>query len=118
MYLVANVSYSKQMKGRIDPLPLELQIVQDADRLDAIGAVGIARCFTFGGSKDRPLYFSETENNTKRIIVNGGISGVDHFHDKLLRLKNLMNTSAGKKEAEKRHEFLVLFLDQLASEIQ
>ncbi len=73
--------------------------VQDADRLDAIGATGIARCFCFGGARSRPL--SES---------------VAHFHDKLLLLKSMMKTEAGRQEAESRHAFMLTFLDQLQRE--
>ncbi|MGL4393068.1 MAG: HD domain-containing protein [Fusobacteriaceae bacterium] len=93
--IVNNVSFSK---GNI-PNSLEGKIVQDADRLEAIGAIGIARAFCFGGYAGRPLYDSLT-----------------HFHEKLYFLKDKMNTDSGKKMAESRHEFLKTFEAQFNSE--
>ena len=88
------VSFSKN-QGKV-PETIEAKIVQDADRLDALGAIGIARTFAYGGEHGRPLSDS-----------------VQHFYDKLLRLKDLMNTETAKKIAEKRHEFLLEFLQEL-----
>ena len=91
------VSFSKN-QGKV-PETIEAKIVQDADRLDALGAIGIARTFAYGGEHGRPLSDS-----------------VQHFYDKLLRLKDLMNTETAKKIAEKRHEFLLEFLQELEDE--
>ena len=92
------VSFSKN-QGKV-PGTIEAKIVQDADRLDALGAIGIARTFAYGGEHGRPLSDS-----------------VQHFYDKLLRLKDLMNTETAKKIAETRHEFLLEFLQELEDEI-
>lgn len=94
---INSVSFSKN-KGR-HPDTIEGMIVQDADRLDAMGAVGIARTFAYGGSKGRSIGES-----------------VEHFHEKLLTLKDSMNTDAAKKQAEKRHAFLLAFLEELENE--
>lgn len=91
------VSFSKNRGRRPDTI--EGKIVQDADRLDAIGAIGIARTFAFGGERGRPLDDS-----------------IQHFHDKLLLLKDEMNTESGKGLAEKRHAFLVEFLEEYQQE--
>jgi len=93
----------------------EMQIVQDADRLDAIGAIGIARAFTYGGFKNRVLYDPSVkieEHLTKESYKNTTAPTINHFYEKLLRLKDLMNTAAGKKIAEKRHQFMLDYLDQ------
>jgi len=93
----------------------EMQIVQDADRLDAIGAIGIARAFTYGGFKNRVLYdpsIKVEEHLTKESYKNTTAPTINHFYEKLLRLKDLMNTAAGKKIAEKRHQFMLDYLDQ------
>lgn len=94
---VNSVSFS-QNKGR-RPETIEAQIVQDADRLDAIGAVGIARTFAYGGKHGRPLE-----------------SSVDHFHEKLLLLKDMMNTGRARDLAGHRHAFLELFLREWEQE--
>lgn len=94
---INSVSFSRN-RGRA-PETLEGKIVQDADRLDAMGAVGIARTFAYGGEHGRPVADS-----------------IQHFHDKLLRLKDLMNTKAGRRMAEHRHEFLEAFLREYEAE--
>ncbi len=97
----------------------ELAVVQDADRLDAIGAVGIARCFSYGGYKERALYDPEIKPNlhmTKEEYKNSTAPSINHFYEKLLLLKNKMNTESGKKIAEERHLFMQQFLDQFYNE--
>ncbi|MCZ8535848.1 HD domain-containing protein [Paenisporosarcina quisquiliarum] len=98
---------------------IEAKIVRDADRLDAIGAVGIARTFAYGGAKGRKLYdwseaarmnMSESEYRSQKT------SSVTHFYEKLLLLKDLMVTETGKKLALQRHEFMLAFIDQLKIE--
>ena len=98
------------------PKTLEGQILQDADRLDALGAIGIARVFATGGSLKRPFYNIEDPFCKKRT-PNDKIWTVDHFFQKLLKLESLMNTKSGKAEAKKRTRILKEFLNQLKQEI-
>ena len=100
-----------------------LCIVQDADRLDAIGAIGIARCFTYGGKKKRPLYGANTENIVRKISKDDYMKAgrnaptIDHFYEKLLLLKDMMKTNGGKKIANQRHDFMVTYLQQFSNEV-
>ncbi|ANU28210.1 HD domain-containing protein [Planococcus versutus] len=97
----------------------EAKIVQDADRLDAIGAIGIARAFAFGGAKGRKLYdWNEKARTemTEQQYREAQTSSVTHFHEKLLLLKDQMTTETGKQMAEERHEFMLSFLKQLQTE--
>ena len=96
---INSVSFSRN-QGRV-PETLEGKIVQDADRLDAIGAVGIARTFAYGGEHGRPMEAS-----------------VQHFYDKLLRLRDLMNTESARRIAEERHAFLVVYLEEFRKETE
>lgn len=110
--VIGRMSYKDEVKGScIGELPIELKIVQDADRLDAMGAIGIARCFTFGGKRNRPIMTLGRETSIHSS------SGVQHFYDKLLLLKNLMKTERGKELAESRHAFMESFLEQIEREI-
>ena len=98
---------------------LEMQIVQDADRLDAIGALGIARAFNYGGYKNREIYNPEIapeEHLSKETYKNSTAPTINHFYEKLLRLKDLMNTDSAKKIAEQRHAFMETFLQQFYAE--
>jgi uncharacterized protein len=97
----------------------ELEIVQDADRLDALGAIGIARTFNYGGFKNRPLYnpdIAPNLNMSKEEYKNSESPTLNHFYEKLLLLKDKMNTETGKKIAQERHQFMELFLSQFYAE--
>ena len=103
--IVSQVSFSK---GNT-PTTIEAKIVQDADRLDAIGAVGIARCFAYGGSVGNILY--NPYDNSKDA------SSVQHFYDKLFKLKDLMNTETAKQIAESRNRYMENFIEEFYQEV-
>jgi len=105
--VIRNVSFSKKNpSGNLsDPV---LLIVQDADRLDAIGAIGVARAFNYGGFRNNAIYIPDIDNRTS--------STIGHFYEKLLLLKYRMNTLTAKRIAIERHEFLELFLKQFYKE--
>jgi uncharacterized protein len=97
----------------------ELEVIQDADRLDAIGAIGIARTFNYGGFKNRPIYNPEITpdlNQTKEAYKNSEAPTINHFYEKLLLLKDKMNTVAGREIAAERHLYMERFLSQFYDE--
>lgn len=104
--IVSQVSFSKGNK----PSSIEAEIVQDADRLDAIGAIGIARCFAYGGSKNRILYSPDEKEKEN--------SSIQHFYDKLFKLKDMMNTESAKLIAAKRHSFMEEYIAEFYREVQ
>jgi uncharacterized protein len=104
IFINRNLSFSKGKKP--EKMSVEFMIVQDADRLDAIGAIGIARAFNYGGFVNNPIFDPNGTNH----------STISHFYDKLLKLIDLMNTETGRKLAEERHRFLELYLEQFYHE--
>jgi uncharacterized protein len=116
--IIRHISF-KASFDNTDFRSIELDIVQDADRLDAIGAIGIARAFNYGGFKGREIYNPEIEpklNMTKAEYKNSTAPTINHFYEKLLLLKDKMNTKTGKELAEQRHDFMLSFLGQFYSE--
>lgn len=116
-HIISQISFKG--KDSVVPDSLEGQIVQDADRLDAIGAIGIARAFAFGGSRNRPLYIPnetyKTDMDEKTYRNNKG-STIAHFHEKLLLLKNMMNTKEAKEIAVHRDQVMRDFLKEFDAE--
>jgi uncharacterized protein len=116
--IIKHISYKgANVKNKIDSI--EGFIVQDADRLDAIGAIGIGRAFAYGGYKNRMMYDPEikpTMHATFEEYKNSKSDTINHFYEKLLLLKDMMNTSTAKRMAEERHEVMVKFLDQFMKE--
>ena len=118
LFVIKNISFKNRAEAPENP-PLELQIVQDADRLDAIGAIGIARTFNSGGFKNNLMYHPEIKPNlgmNKEEYKKSNGTTINHFYEKLLLLKDLMNTETAKKIASERHNFMLQFLDEFYKE--
>lgn len=116
--IVANISFKGGNHAQAFHSP-ELAVVQDADRLDAIGAIGITRAFHYGGYKNREIYdpaITPDLNMTKEAYKNSKAPTINHFYEKLLLLKDRMNTETGKKLAIERHHFMESFLNQFYRE--
>ena len=116
--IIRNISF-KGGKTEKSHSSIELDIVQDADRLDAIGAIGIARAFSYGGFKGRAFYdpsIPPNLNMSKEEYKNSSAPTINHFYEKLLLLKDKMNTATGKKMALQRHEFMLSYLEQFYKE--
>jgi uncharacterized protein len=113
VFIINTISFHK---GKAVKMTTELAIVQDADRLDAIGAIGIARAFSYGGYMCRPFYDISIQPNTQESKEHP--NSINHFYEKLLLLKDLMNTETGKKIAEQRHAFLEQYLQQFWLEVE
>ena len=116
--IIKNISFKG---GNIDRTfsSKELDIVQDADRLDAIGAIGIARCFNYGGFKNREIFNPKIQpklNMTKEEYKNSNTPSINHFYEKLLLVKDRMNTATGERVAIERHKFMEKYLRQFYAE--
>ncbi len=117
LFIIKHISFKN--KGETIEKTKELEIVQDADRLDAMGTIGIARTFNFGGYKNNPIYNPDIQSNvhqTKEEYKKSNGTTINHFYEKLLLLKNLMNTDKGRELAEERHSFMLVFLEQFYKE--
>ncbi|MGT2846257.1 HD domain-containing protein [Streptococcus massiliensis] len=118
MDIIVNMSF-KAGQAPKKPLTLEGRIVQDADRLDALGAIGIARAMVYSGAKGRPIYdpnLAPRENLTLEEYRSTEGTAIMHFYEKLLKLKERMNTQTGKALAQKRHAFMENYLEQFYAE--
>ena len=118
IFIIENMSF-KNRNDAPENLPLELKIVQDADRLDAIGAIGIARTFNFGGYKNNLMYHPDIKpklNQTKEEYKKSNGTTINHFYEKLLLLKDLLNTDTAKNIADHRHQFMLQFLEVFYNE--
>jgi uncharacterized protein len=116
--IITSMSFSKELDGNSFD-SLEFRIVQDADRLDAIGAIGIARTFSYGGHKGREFYNPEIpfkKVSSKQEYRTGATPTINHFYEKLLKLKAMMKTTTGKSMAEERHQFMERYLEQFFKE--
>lgn len=118
MYIVENMSF-KHSFGFKGEKTLAFQVVQDADRLDAIGAIGVARAFSYGGFKGRPFYdpsIPPQQHVDGKSYKASQTPTINHFYEKLLLLKDQMNTAQGRIMAEERHAFMLTFLEQFYGE--
>ncbi|MFZ4547777.1 MAG: HD domain-containing protein [Bacteroidales bacterium] len=117
-HIIQNISFKGGKLPQKFKSP-ELDVIQDADRLDALGAIGIARAFNYGGHKGRAIYNPEIKpdlNMSKEQYKNSNAPTLNHFYEKLLLLKDRMNTTTGKKLADERHEFMLTYLEQFFKE--
>ncbi len=118
--IINNISFKNSLDSKFEKFhSIELDIIQDADRLDAIGAIGIARAFNYGGFKNREIYNPEIKPNLKQSKAEYKKSKaptINHFYEKLLLLKDKMNTGTGRLLAEKRHVFMEEYLKQFFNE--
>ncbi|MCM4167986.1 putative protein YedJ [Arenibacter antarcticus] len=117
--IILNISFKASLDPKKSFTSKELQVVQDADRLDAIGAIGIARAFNYGGFKNREMYNPDIAPNlkmTKEEYKKSNAPTVNHFYEKLLLLKDKMNTPTGRHLAEERHQFMLGYLKQFYEE--
>ena len=118
LFIIKNISFKNRGELPAD-LPIELKIVQDADRLDAIGAIGIARTFNFGGFKNNLMYHPDIPpklNMSKDEYKKNSGTTINHFYEKLLLLKDLMHTAKARELASERHVFMENFLQQFYRE--
>ena len=118
--IIENISFSSSIEKTNVFNSIELQVVQDADRLDALGAIGIARTFNYGGFKNRAIYNPEIIPNLNLTKVEYKASTaptINHFYEKLLLLKDMMKTKTGKRIALERHNYMVDFLEQFFTEV-
>jgi uncharacterized protein len=116
--IIKNISF-KGAKVKTPMNTIEGKIVQDADRLDAMGAIGIARAFAYGGSKSRPMWDPASKPQLHKSFPSykkSNSSSINHFYEKLLLLKDMMNTATGKKMAAERHLFMKKYLDEFFDE--
>ena len=118
--IIENISFKNSLSAEgIQFSSNELDVIQDADRLDAIGAIGIARCFNYGGFRNRELYNPDIKPNlklSKAAYKNSSSPTVNHFYEKLLLLKDKMNTKTGRKIAINRHKYMEKYLEQFYAE--
>lgn len=118
--IINNISYKNSLDSNLKEFSSkELDVIQDADRLDAIGAIGIARAFNYGGFKDREMYnpvIKSNINQSKEAYKKSTAPTINHFYEKLLLLKDKMNTKTARKIAENRHQFMEQYLEQFYKE--
>ncbi|PCJ92855.1 MAG: phosphohydrolase [Flavobacteriaceae bacterium] len=117
--IIEHISFKNSLDSDKAFSSIELQVIQDADRLDAIGAIGIARAFNYGGFKNRAMHNPDIYPNlnmSKEEYKKSSAPTINHFYEKLLLLKDKMNTQTGKKLAEERHQYMLNFLEQFHKE--
>lgn len=117
--IINHISFKNSLESGEKFTSLELQVIQDADRLDAMGAIGVARAFNYGGFKNRAMHdpnIAPNLNMTKEEYKKSSAPTINHFYEKLLLLKDKMNTQTGKQLAEERHQYMLNFLEQFYKE--